>query len=188
MNIDKELLEAYCKKEIKEQLDRYIKSKKFDNLVRDEIRKEIDHLLNLGEIATEVYRNDERLQRNISSSVARQVYNNLVTALKHEDDYIYELKNPNELDDNFCIYCPLYLLDNFGDIIEDITDEIAQKVVNEYDMFKNREDKILIDIAKEINNKNLIKIIEIPDDAEYEVAESDCGFSEWVEEKHRVWY
>lgn len=105
-----------------------------------------------------------------------------------EDDYIYELKNPNELDDNFCIYCPLYLLDNFGDIIEDITDEIAQKVVNEYDMFKNREDKILIDIAKEINNKNLIKIIEIPDDAEYEVAESDCGFSEWVEEKHRVWY
>lgn len=105
-----------------------------------------------------------------------------------EDDYIYELKNPNELDDNFCIYCPLYLLDNFGDIIEDITDEITQKVFNEYDMFKNREDKILIDIAKEINNKNLIKIIEIPDDAEYEVAESDCGFSEWVEEKHRVWY
>mgnify|MGYP007124402229 CR=1 FL=1 len=85
--IDKELLEAYCKKEIKEQLDRYIKSKKFDNLVRDEIRKEIDHLLNLGDIAAEVYRNDERLQRNISSSVARQVYNNLVTALKYEDDY-----------------------------------------------------------------------------------------------------
>ena len=55
MNIDKELLEAYCKKEIKEQLDRYIKSKKFDNLVRDEIRKEIDHLLNLGSVCKEIY-------------------------------------------------------------------------------------------------------------------------------------
>lgn len=105
-----------------------------------------------------------------------------------EDDYIYELKDPNELDDNTCIYCPLYLLDNFGDIIEEITDEIAQKVVNEYDMFKDREDKTLIDIVKEINNENLVKIIEIPDDVEYDVAESDCGFSEWVEEKHRVWY
>ena len=105
-----------------------------------------------------------------------------------EDDYIYELKDPNELDDNTCIYCPLYLLDNFGDIIEEITDEIAQKVVNEYDMFKDREDKTLIDIVKEINNENLVKIIEIPDDVEYDVAESDCGFREWVEEKHRVWY
>lgn len=105
-----------------------------------------------------------------------------------EDDYIYELKDPNELDDNTCIYCPLYLLDNFGDIIEEITDGIAQKVVNEYDMFNDREDKMLIDIAKEINNEELIKIIEIPDDVEYEVVQSECGFSEWVEEKHRVWY
>ena len=105
-----------------------------------------------------------------------------------EDNYIYELKDPNELDDNTCIYCPLYLLDNFGNIIEEITDEIAQKVVNEYDTFKDREDKTLIDIVKEINNENLVKIIEIPDDVEYDVAESDCGFSEWVEEKHRVWY
>ena len=105
-----------------------------------------------------------------------------------EDDYIYELKDPNELDDNTCIYCELYLLDNFGDIIEEITDGIAQKVVNEYDMFNDREDKRLIDIAKEINNEELIKIIEIPDDVEYEVVQSECGFSEWVEEKHRVWY
>ena len=98
------------------------------------------------------------------------------------------MKDPNELDDNTCIYCPLYLLDNFGDIIEEITDGIAQKVVNEYDMFNDREDKMLIDIAKEINNEELIKIIEIPDDVEYEVVQSECGFSEWVEEKHRVWY
>ena len=111
-----------------------------------------------------------------------------IPELTIEDDYIYELKDPNELDDNTCIYCGLYLLDNFGDIIEEITDEISHKVVNEYDMFKDREDKILIDIAKEINNENLIKIIEIPDEVEYDVIRSDCGFSEWIEEKHRVWY
>ena len=111
-----------------------------------------------------------------------------IPELTIEDDYIYELKDPNELDDNTCIYCELYLLDNFGDIIEEITDEISHKVVNEYDMFKDREDKILIDIAKEINNENLIKIIEIPDEVEYDVIRSDCGFSEWIEEKHRVWY
>lgn len=111
-----------------------------------------------------------------------------IPELTIEDDYMYELKDPNELDDNTCVYCPLYLLDNFGDIIEEITDEMAQKVVDEYDMFNDREDKTLIGIAKEINNEDLIKIIEIPDNVEYDIVESDCGFDEWVEEKHRVWY
>lgn len=111
-----------------------------------------------------------------------------IPELTIEDDYMYELKDPNELDDNTCVYCPLYLLDNFGDIIEEITDEIAQKVVYSYDMFNDREDKTLISIAKEINNEDLIKIIEIPDDVEYDIVESDCGFGEWVEEKHRVWH
>lgn len=107
-----------------------------------------------------------------------------------EDGFIYELKDPNELDDNTCIYHGFYLLKNVG---EEITKSDFEKVdfnllLDEYNMFKDREDKILIDIVKEINNENLIKIIEVPDDVEYDVVQSNCGFSEWVEEKHRLWY
>lgn len=107
---------------------------------------------------------------------------------KDDDNYIYKLANANELDDNTCIYCPLYVTKSFGDTIENLTDEICEYIIEDHDMFKDREDELLIGVAKEINNKELIKIIEIPDDVEYNIVESDCGFSEWVEEKHRIWW
>lgn len=104
-----------------------------------------------------------------------------------EDDFTYVLTNANELDNNAEIYHGYYLLKNVGKEIENIYELDCSIMFDEYDMFKNREDKVLIDIAKEINDEKLIKIIEIPDDVEYNVVQSDCGFREYVEEKHRVW-
>ena len=52
----------------------------------------------------------------------------------------------------------------------------------------NREDKILIQIAKEINDEEQLKIIEIPYDVEYDIREYEevfCG--EYICEKHRIW-
>jgi len=54
----------------------------------------------------------------------------------------------------------------------------------------NRTDKDLIKVVKELGDKantivSDLKIIEIPDDIEYEIEEYD-GF-EWVSEKHMTW-
>lgn len=105
-----------------------------------------------------------------------------------EEGFIYVLTNANKLDDNTEIYHGYYLLKNMGEEIKNIHEIGVDIMLCSFDMFNDREDEILIDIVKEINNEELIKIIEIPDDVEYEVVQSDCGFSEYVEEKHRVWY
>ena len=106
---------------------------------------------------------------------------------EYDNDYIAKIINPNELDDATEIYCPYYLTENVGEVIEDFTEEIEFKMINVSDMFEDREDKVLIDIAREINNEKLIKIVEIPDDVEYDVVEFDCGFGEYIAEKHRTW-
>lgn len=105
-----------------------------------------------------------------------------------EDEFIHVLQNADELDDNTEVYCGYYLMQNIGEQFKSLDDVDEQIFVSECDMFKNREDQVLIDIAKEINNTTLIKIIEIPNDVEYNIVQSDCGFNEYVEEKHRVWY
>lgn len=51
----------------------------------------------------------------------------------------------------------------------------------------SREDEILIQIAKEINNEEYLKIIDIPFDVDYYISQYDDG-SECVEENHRKWY
>ena len=106
--------------------------------------------------------------------------------IEEDNDYITVLKDSNTLDNNTEIYCPIYLTKNFGDIIK-IDDTMNESIIYEHDMFKDREDKILIDIVKEIDNEKLIKIVDIPNDVEYNVVQSDCGFREYVEEKHRIW-
>ena len=51
----------------------------------------------------------------------------------------------------------------------------------------SREDEILIQIAKEVNNEEYLKIIDIPFDVDYYISQYDDG-SECVEENHRKWY
>ena len=104
-----------------------------------------------------------------------------------EDDFIYVLTDVNELDDNTEIYYGYYLTKNIGEQLEKLDDLDDELFFDECNMFEDREDKVLLDIAKEINDEELIKIIEIPDNVEYNIVQSSCGFSEWVEEKHRVW-
>lgn len=103
------------------------------------------------------------------------------------DDFIYVLTDVNELDDNTEIYYGYYLTKDIGEEFEKLDDLDDELLFDECNMFENREDKVLLDIAKEIDNEELIKIIEIPDDVQYNIVQSGCGFSEWVEEKHRVW-
>lgn len=52
----------------------------------------------------------------------------------------------------------------------------------------NREDEILIQIAKEINDEWQIKIVKIPYDVEYEIKEYEAMFcGEYICEKYRTW-
>ena len=51
----------------------------------------------------------------------------------------------------------------------------------------SREDETLIQIAKEVNNEEYLKIIDIPIDVDYYISQYDDG-SECIEENHRKWY
>ena len=66
----------------------------------------------------------------------------------------------------------------------------SNDLIDEYSLFDeiSREDKDLIDIVKEINNKKVIKIVDIPFDVDYYIEEGQCGFAETICEKHRKWY
>lgn len=62
----------------------------------------------------------------------------------------------------------------------------------EYNDFigSERNDPILVQLVEEMGSKSCanfskLKIVEIPDDVEWQIAEYDG--SEWVEEKHRTW-
>lgn len=57
----------------------------------------------------------------------------------------------------------------------------------EIEEYTNREDKDLIAIAKEINDKKKIKVIEIPDDVQYEILEYECAIGEYIREIAREW-
>lgn len=59
------------------------------------------------------------------------------------------------------------------------------------DEIEFRTDPILIDLIEQFPDKiaykpNSIKIVEIPDNIEFEINESEEGY-EWISEKHRVW-
>ena len=108
-----------------------------------------------------------------------------------ENKFEYTLTDPNILNDNTECYTCVYLTENVGEYFgENEEDHLItnDNTINIMDLFDNREDQDLIDIANEINNKDLIKVINIPDDVDYYIKESECGFSECVEEKHRVWW
>ncbi len=101
-------------------------------------------------------------------------------------EFQYEKQDPNELDSNEEVYFESYLTID-KDII---TTEEYENLSDEYficksELFKDREDPILIEIAKEINNEEMIKIVEIPDDVSYHVV--DVGFEEHIVENHRIW-
>lgn len=55
-----------------------------------------------------------------------------------------------------------------------------------------RDDKDLISVIENLKEKSNsyyshIKIVEIPDDVDWEIEESEDG-SEYISEKHRIWY
>lgn len=59
-----------------------------------------------------------------------------------------------------------------------------------YDRDVARDDPVLIQVVEELGEKannrfSELKIVEIPDDVEWEIAEYDGN--EWVAEKHRTW-
>jgi len=72
---------------------------------------------------------------------------------------------------------------------KDISEEEFEKY-SFYEKSINRTDKDLIEIVEKLGKQantmcSALKIIEIPDDIEYEIEEYD-GI-EWVAEKHRTW-
>lgn len=103
---------------------------------------------------------------------------------------LFELKNIEDIDDinkPEDYYRTYYLSENVGDTITSFTDEIKPKIINEYELLKDREDSVLIDVAEEINNPDIVKVVEIPDNVEYYITQIGDSSSEYIVEKHRIW-
>lgn len=68
--------------------------------------------------------------------------------------------------------------------------EDGVQFITKYDLSEeiSREDEILIQIAKEINNEEYLKIINIPFDVEYIIRDCECSCGDYISEKHRTWY
>ena len=66
---------------------------------------------------------------------------------------------------------------------------IFEDTMSKYDLFDkiSREDEVLIQIAKEINDDKYLKIIDIPFNIEYDIREYECSLGEYISEKHRTW-
>ena len=97
MELDKRLIEQLLQKEIKEQIEKFIKSKRFENIVRDETKKELLHM-DMSDLTYELYQKDKELKQSIANDIANQVYDGIVASLKYsngshkndwEDDYDY---------------------------------------------------------------------------------------------------
>lgn len=93
--------------------------------------------------------------------------------------------NKDDMNDFREIYSPCYLTTNLGKVLND---EEFEKIdfdkcyIDNKDIFKDRENKHLVNIAKEIDDKTFVKVIEIPDDVKYIICESDCDLDEWIQE------
>lgn len=107
--------------------------------------------------------------------------------------YDFEINNIKNyyalIDNNKCrtSYMMHYTMYSEKKIYDKIYDKLD--LIDIYSMFDkiSREDKDLIDIVKEINNEEIIKIVNIPIDVEYSIEELGCSFAEEIEEKHRRW-
>ena len=103
---------------------------------------------------------------------------------KNDDSY-YELIDVNSCKEFKKIYHIAYSYEKIERRILDSSD-----LIDEYSLFDeiSREDKDLIAIVKEINNKKVIKIVDIPFDVDYYIEDGQCGFAETICEIHRKWY
>ena len=116
--------------------------------------------------------------------------------LKGKDAFFYEMKYENGKciykkieDDRNTLFISCYTKD-LGDWFEDY---ISNKENDKY-YFSSRDidrtDKDLIKVIEKLKEKAdgpcaSLKIVEIPDDVDYEIEEYDGN--EWVAEKHRTW-
>ena len=68
-------------------------------------------------------------------------------------------------------------------------DKITSNIFNYFELKEmiDREDEELVKIAKEVNNEDYLKIIELPQDVEYEIIQNECCGGETIVEKHREW-
>lgn len=60
------------------------------------------------------------------------------------------------------------------------------------DHYLSRINKDFIEILEKLGENartkySHLKIVEIPDDVNWMICESDCGSGEWIAEKHRTW-
>lgn len=84
MELDKKILEQLLQKEFKEQIEKFFRSKRFENIVRDEIKQELLHM-DMSDLTYELYQKDKELKDSITRDIANQVYDGIVASMKYSN-------------------------------------------------------------------------------------------------------
>lgn len=102
-------------------------------------------------------------------------------------DSWYQLTEPNNYNSFQEIYSIMF---SFKKLDKIVYDEDYINLISRWDILDDisREDKDLIDIAREINDESIIKIVDIPANVDYYVKKYECDFGEYIVEKHREWF
>ena len=96
------------------------------------------------------------------------------------------IENSKTIEKQYLFDFVVYLDNNYGEVLTyEEFDRKNQIFISNYT--EDREDEDLINIAKEINDENIIKIIEIPVDIEYDIWQNECDCGEHIRETHRTW-
>ena len=101
----------------------------------------------------------------------------------------YKLMNPSQCNDFGEDDIYYYSLSYHGE--ETFSENmIMDNMRSGNDLLKDiaREDLILVEIAREINDTNVIKVIDVPIGVDYTIEELKHSNGEYIEETHREWY
>ncbi len=91
INISEDVIKELLQKEIKDQVSKYIKSKTFEQMIKQEIVTEFCQYKNLESISESVFMNNKCMRDNISKVVANKLFNIIQYSLQPQneeyDDY-----------------------------------------------------------------------------------------------------
>lgn len=85
INISEDIITQMLEKEIKEQVEKLMKTKRVDDIIREVVKSEVCSIANMCDVAKEVY-NSERIKEWLVEKVANHAYKDILSTLNKKDD------------------------------------------------------------------------------------------------------
>ena len=88
MNIDENIIRELLEKEVKQQVNKYIASKKFEVLIKQQIQDTLERRYTMDYISGlfEDVMNDKGYMKLMAKDISNKIYNNFVCNIKYIND------------------------------------------------------------------------------------------------------